>query len=234
MMGSAAHTSKEFEQELRQLRERVLAMGGRAEARIVEAMRALEHRDDALAERVVRADDEIDQDEIEIDELAQTMLATRQPVASDLRFITMSLKIVTDLERIGDLASNVAKRAQELNRLPALRAPVDFSTLAERVEGSLRDALDSFVHRDAEKATAVIEGDREIDRLNAEIFALLIARVATEPESASRVIPLTSIARSLERIGDHAKNLAEEVVYMVRGRDIRHRGLHRPDITNTR
>jgi phosphate transport system protein len=219
------HTSKGFENELLELRERILEMGGLAEIRIAEAMRALVERDDELALRIVRADDEIDQDELEIDALAQTILATRQPVASDLRFITMAMKIVTDLERIGDLAANIAKRAHELNRLPVIHPPVDFAPLAVRVQHSLRDALDSFVRRDPDKATSVIVSDREIDRLNADLFATLIQRVAEEPANASRVIPLTSIARSLERIGDHAKNLAEEVMFMVRGKDVRHGGL---------
>lgn len=199
-------------------------MGGRAEARIGEAMRALSERDEALARAVIEGDDLIDRDELEIDALAQTILATRAPVASDLRFITMAMKIVTDLERIGDLASNIAKRALELNRLPPLAPAVDFGPLADRVQRSLREALDSFVSKDAEKAAKVIEQDREIDELNAHVFADLISRVATESSTVTRVIPLTSIARSLERIGDHAKNLAEEVVFMVRGRDIRHRG----------
>jgi phosphate transport system protein len=209
------------------LRERLLAMGGRAERQIVLAMRAFDERDSTLAETVMANDDEIDKDELDIDELAQAILATRQPVASDLRFITMSLKFVTDLERIGDLAANIAKRALELNRAAPVQPFVDFSKLAEEVMKNLRHALDSFVSRDADRAAQVIDRDEEIDRLNARIFEELINRVATRPEEAPRIIPLTSIARSLERIGDHAKNLAEEVVYMVRGRDVRHRGCER-------
>jgi phosphate transport system protein len=219
------HTSKEFEQELRVLRERLLAMGSRAEEQIALAMRALAERDDKAAEAVIARDDTIDRDEVEIDELAQTILATRQPVASDLRFLTMTLKFVTDLERIGDLACNIAKRVQELNRLPQLKPYVDLPRMADLVQRNLREVLDSFVTRDAEKAAAAIRADTEIDRLNASLFAELIAYVATDPATVTRVIPLTSIARYLERIGDHVKNLAEEVVYMVRGRDIRHRDI---------
>lgn len=217
------HTSKEFEQELTTLRERLMTMAARAESQIAAAMRAVAERDAASAAKVVEADDLIDRDELEIDELAQTILATRQPVASDLRFITMTLKFVTDLERIGDLAANIAKRAQELSCLPVLDPAVDFTPLATGVERNLRGALESFVHRDAETAAGVIDADREIDQLNKEIFAQLLGRIAAEPDSAAQVIPLTSIARSLERIGDHAKNLAEQVVYLVRGRDVRHR-----------
>ena len=219
------HTSKEFEHELRQLRERLLAMGARAESQIAEAMRALAERDDKVAQAVIDRDDEIDRDEVEIDQLAQTILATRQPVASDLRFLTMALKFVTDLERSGDLACNISKRVLELNRMPQLKPYVDLPHLAELVQKNLHDVLDSFVSGDADKAAEVIAADEAIDQLNASLFAELIAYVATDPATVTRVIPLTSVARYLERIGDHVKNLAEEVVYMVRGRDIRHRDL---------
>jgi phosphate transport system protein len=227
-MNERKHTSKEFEHELRALRERLLAMGGRCEEQISRAMRALAERDDKLAEEVLNRDDDIDRDEIEIDDLAQTILATRQPVASDLRFLTMSLKFVTDLERIGDLAANIAKRALELNRLPQLKPYVDLPRMADLVQRNLREVLDSFVTRDDEKAASAIDADEQIDQLNATLFAELIAYVATDPATVTRVIPLTSVARYLERIGDHVKNLAEEVVYMVRGRDIRHKEFTKP------
>jgi phosphate transport system protein len=227
-MSERAHTSKEFEHELRSLRERLLAMGARCEEQISRAMRALAERDDKVAEEVLRRDDDIDRDEIDIDEMAQTILATRQPVASDLRFLTMSLKFVTDLERIGDLAANIAKRALELNRMAQLKPYVDLPRMADLVQRNLRDVLDSFVTRDEDKAANAIEADEQIDQLNATLFAELIAYVATDPATVTRVIPLTSVARYLERIGDHVKNLAEEVVYMVRGRDIRHKEFTKP------
>jgi phosphate transport system protein len=217
------HTSKDFEIELRTLRERLAAMGGRCEQQITLAMQALADRDDDLARKVIDGDQLIDRDENEIDELALQILATRQPVASDLRFITMSLKFVTDLERIGDLASGIAKRALELNHLPALEHNPDLGALAALVQRNLRAALDSFVVRDADRATAVITADREIDKRNASMFAELLAHVATDPATVTRVLPLTSVCRYLERIGDHVKNLAEEVVYMVRAQDVRHR-----------
>src|SRR5262245_20511489 len=175
------HTSKEFEQELRALRERLLSMGARAEQQIARAVRALTSRDDALAIEVIDRDDELDRDEVEIDELAQTILATRQPVASDLRFLTMALKFVVDLERIGDLATNIAKRALEINRLPQLKPYVDLPRMAELVQKNLRDVLDSFVTRDPAKAARAIAADAEIDRLNSNLFAELIAYVATDP-----------------------------------------------------
>ena len=227
-MSERAHTSKEFEHELRSLRERLLAMGARCEEQISRAMRALAERDDKVAEEVLRRDDEIDRDEVDIDEMAQTILATRQPVASDLRFITMSLKFVTDLERIGDLAANIAKRALELNRMPQLKPYVDLPRMADLVQRNLRDVLDSFVTRDEDKAANAIIADQQIDQLNATLFAELIAYVATDPATVTRVIPLTSVARYLERIGDHVKNLAEEVVYMVKAQDVRHQPLAKP------
>jgi phosphate transport system protein len=224
----SSHTNKEFEGELRALRDRLCAMGGRCEQQIERAMEALNERDVTLAKKVIDADAEIDKDENDCDELAFTILATRQPVASDLRFITMALKLVTDLERIGDLAAGIAKRAVELNPLPHLTPVVDLSRLATLVQKNLRAALDSFVARNADEATAVIEADREIDKLNASLYAELLAHVATDPAAVTRVLPLTSVCRYLERIGDHVKNLAESVVYMVRATDVRHRPLPKP------
>ena len=135
----------------------------------------------------------------------------------------MSLKFVVDLERIGDLATGIAKRALELNRLPRLEPRVDFTQLASLVQRNLQHALDSFVKRDADQATAVNTADTEIDKLHGSLFAGLLAHVATDPAAVTRVLPLTSVCRYLERAGDHVKNLAEEVVYMVRATDVRHR-----------
>ena len=218
-----AHTSKDFEQELRTLRERLATMGERAARQIALAMRALADKDDDLARDVIKNDAQIDRDENDVDELALQILATRQPVASDLRFITMSLKFVVDLERIGDLAGGIAKRALELNRLPSLEPRIDLSKLAALVQKNLQAALDAFVRKDADSATAVITADAEIDKLNASLFAELIAHVATDPATVTRVLPLTSVCRYLERVGDHVKNLAEEVVYMVKATDVKHR-----------
>ncbi|HSN25004.1 MAG TPA: phosphate signaling complex protein PhoU [Kofleriaceae bacterium] len=223
-----SHTNKDFEQELRTLRDRLCAMGGRCEQQIVRAMEALEERDVTLAKNVIAADHEIDQDEIDCDELALQILATRQPVASDLRLITMALKLVTDLERIGDLAAGIAKRAIELNPLPRLEPSVDLNPLSALVQKNLHAALDAFVAKNADQATAVIEADRNIDKLNASLFAELLAHVATDPASVTRVLPLTSVCKYLERIGDHIKNLAESVVYMVKATDVRHRPLPKP------
>ena len=192
-----AHTSKEFDTELRTLREKLLVMGERAEGQITLAMQSLTQHDDELARRVIANDTAIDKDELEIDELAQTILATRQPVASDLRFITMALKAVTDLEHIGDLAAGIAKRALELNRLQPLNPNANLMDLAALVQKNLGCALDAFVAKDAEKATGVISAYAEIDRLNANLFAELLARVANDPANVTRVLPLSSVSRYL-------------------------------------
>jgi phosphate transport system protein len=220
---TAQHTSKDFDQELRTLREKLATMGNRAEEQIALAMKALADRDDDLARLVIKNDATIDKDENEIDELALQILATRQPVASDLRFITMSLKFVVDVERIGDLATGIAKRALELNRLAPLDSKIDLHKMATLAQRNLHAALDAFVKKDADAAAAVITADVEIDKLNASLFAELIAHVATDPATVTRVLPLTSVCRYLERIGDHIKNLAEEVIYMVKATDVRHR-----------
>lgn len=216
-------TSKDFENELRTLRERLCGMGGRCEQQIALAMQALTENDDELARRVIKQDNAVDRDENDIDELAFQVLATRQPVAGDLRFLTMALKFVVDLERIGDLAAGIARRVLELNAQPPLGLHVDLNKLALLVQKNLHAALDAFVTRDVDLAHRVIHSDAEIDKLNASLFAELIAHVATDPATVTRVLPMTSVCRYLERIGDHVKNLGEEVVYMVKAQDVRHR-----------
>ena len=218
------HTSREFERELRTLRERLLAMGGRAEQQISRAIEALVTRDDKLAAEVIAADAEIDQDEVTIDELAFLVLARRQPVASDLRFIMLALKVVTDLERIGDLAVNIAKRQKDLSRFDPSPAQDRIQLLAQRTLGALQMALDAFVHADGDLAEKVIAGDRDIDALNMHVIADVISGGADTVQDVARSLALSSVSRYLERIGDHATNIAEMVIYFVRGRDVRHHG----------
>jgi phosphate transport system protein len=216
------HTSREFERELRTLRDRLLAMGGRAEQQIARAVESLRARDENIAQQVIDDDQTIDEDERGIDELAFLILARRQPVASDLRFVMLALKVVTDLERIGDLAVNIAKRVKDLVRLPASPMQERLELLAERVLGALQLALDAFVHADAERAEKVIDGDRDIDALNMHVITDLLANDSEDMRHLARSLALSSVSRYLERIGDHATNIAEMVIYFVRGRDIRH------------
>ncbi|MSP59480.1 MAG: phosphate signaling complex protein PhoU [Myxococcales bacterium] len=218
----SVHTSKEFERELRTLRERLLAMGGRAEQQIQRAIDALRRRSDELADEVIRCDAAIDRDEVEIDELAFLVLARRQPVASDLRFVMTALKIVTDVERIGDLAVNIAKRVRELNRHPTEEVYGLMEQLAALVMAALRGALDAFVHGDADAAERVIAGDPEIDVLNTDVIRAALGAASREAHEVGRWLALSSISRYLERIGDHSTNIAEMVIYSVRGRDVRH------------
>jgi phosphate transport system protein len=217
------HTSREFDRELRTLRDKLLAMGGRAEEQIGRAVQALVKRDEALAAEVINDDQAIDEAEIGIDELAFLILARRQPVASDLRFVMLALKIVTDLERIGDLAVNIAKRVRDLARFPVSPMQDRIELLATRVLGALQLALDAFVHADAERAERVIEGDRDIDALNMHVIADVISGGdAEDVHAVARALALSSVSRYLERIGDHSTNIAEMVIYFVRGRDVRH------------
>ncbi|HEY1584541.1 MAG TPA: phosphate signaling complex protein PhoU [Polyangia bacterium] len=217
------HTSREFDRELRTLRDKLLAMGGRAEEQIGRAVQALVKRDEALAATVIADDQAIDEAEIGIDELAFLILARRQPVASDLRFVMLALKVVTDLERIGDLAVNIAKRVRDLARFPVSPMQDRIELLATRVLGALQLALDAFVHADAERAEKVIDGDRDIDALNMHVIADVISGGdAEDVHAVARALALSSVSRYLERIGDHSTNIAEMVIYFVRGRDVRH------------
>lgn len=218
------HTSREFERELRMLREKLLSMGGRAERQIARAVQSLAQRDDDVAAQVIAEDARIDRDEKEIDELAFLILARRQPVASDLRFVMFALKIVTDLERIGDLAVNIAKRERDLSRFPPSPAYPRIELLAEKVLAALQGALDAFTSSDVERAQQVIAGDREIDALNLHVIADVVSTEPSNVQDVARSLAISSVSRYLERIGDHATNIAEMVIYFVRGRDVRHHG----------
>jgi phosphate transport system protein len=218
----STHTDKAFEADLRDLREKLLAMGAKVEALIAESMRALTERDSPLAERVIQADKEVNRLEVEIDETCRRILALRQPAASDLRLITTALKIVTDLERIGDLAVNIAERAKDLNEAPPLKHYVDTPRLAELAQQQVKKALDAFVSSDVAKAEAVLKEDEHLDVLYLKIFNELLSYMMEDSKNIRRATALMFIAKHLERIGDHATNVAEMVVYMVRGTDIRH------------
>jgi len=216
------HTDREYEAELGRLRERILLLGAKVEAAIAAGIRAVVERDSALARATIEGDREIDRLEVETDALCLRILARRQPVASDLRFITLALKLVTDLERIGDLSVNVCERALELNEEPTLKPYVDLPQMAQAARTMVREALDAFVAGDAERARAVIDRDATVDAYYAQIFRELLTYMMEDPRNIYRATRLQSVAKYLERIGDHACNLAEMVVFMVGGQDIRH------------
>ena len=221
-MALKKHTDKSYDVELDDLRSKLLTLGGKVEAEIALSMRALAERDSKLAEQVLSADQEVNLLELEVDEGCRRLLALRQPAASDLRFITTALKIVVDLERIGDLAVNIAERAIDLNQSPALRPVHDLTRLAQLCQAQLRKALDAFVDGDPAKAEEVIKDDDLLDALYHNLFSELLALMMEDPRNIRRANSLLFVAKHLERLGDHATNVAEMVVYMVRGTDVRH------------
>jgi phosphate transport system protein len=220
-MAPETHTDKVYEAELAQLRDKLLSMGGKVEAAMAGSVRALIERDSALAEKVIAQDREVNRAEVEIDEMCRRLLALRQPAASDLRFITTALKIVTDLERMGDLAVNVAERANDLAQSPPSRP---FHDLTDLSGSQLEKALDAFVEKNVEKAEEVIEGDDLLDAIYHRLFNDLLAYMMEDSRVIRRATSIMFAAKQLERFGDHATNVAEMVVYMVRGTDVRHPG----------
>ncbi len=216
------HTDKAYEAELKALRERLLAMGGLVEQAISSSVRAITERDSALAEQVKTRDRDINRMEVEIDGMCRRVLALRQPAASDLRFITTALKIVTDLERMGDLAVNVAERALDLNQAPPLGPLHELSKIADLAEAQAKKALDAFVTGDVDKADEVMRGDDLIDALYLKLFNDLLARMMEDSRNIRRATATMFAAKHLERFADHATNLAEMVIYMVQGQDVRH------------
>jgi phosphate transport system protein len=217
-----AHTDKSYERELADLRDKLLTMSGKVEAAISASVRSITERNSEMARAVKANDVEVNRLEVDIDDACRRILALRQPAASDLRFITTALKIVTDLERMGDLAVNIAERAIDLNQSPPLGPFHDISSLAELGEAQLRRALDAFVERDAIKAEEVMKGDDLLDALYLKLFNELLAVMMEDSRAIRRATSLMFAAKHLERIGDHATNVAEMVVYMVRGTDVRH------------
>src|SRR4029078_3686633 len=218
------HPDQAYEGELRHIREMLLMMGAKVEEMLGQAMKALVERDSELAEETLYIDRQINRLEIEVDDLCLRVLARRQPVASDLRFITMDLKVVTDLERMGDLAVNICERVMELNEEPPLKPYLEVVNMAEAAQEMLREALDAFVAGDADRAQAIIERDSKVDAYYAAIFRELLTYMMDNPRNIFRATREQSIAKYIERIADHATNLAEMVVFMVHGKDIRHVG----------
>jgi phosphate transport system protein len=216
------HTDKAYEAELTALRDQLLEMGGLVETAIAQSVRAVVERDAALAEQVKQRDRVINRMEVAIDQACRRILALRQPAASDLRFITTSLKIVTDLERMGDLAVNIAERGVDLAQAPALRPLHDLVKLAELSEAQLKRALDAFVTGDTAEAEEVLQGDDHLDALYLKVFNELLGLMMEDPRAIRRATSLMFVAKHLERFGDHATNLAEMVIFMVRGTDVRH------------
>jgi phosphate transport system protein len=202
-------------------------MGHKAEQMISDSIRSLVERRTSLAEAVIARDDELDNLEMEVDDLCYELLARDQPVASDLRLIATAVKIVKDIERIGDIGVNIAERVVELIQEPELKPIVDLPIMAEAAQKILKESLDAFVDSDTELAQTVISKDDFLDELYEQMFRELLTYMLEDPRSVSRAIKLIFIAKALERVGDHSANVAEMVVFLVEGQDIRHgKGAH--------
>lgn len=220
--------TRHFQEELEALQERLLAMGGLAEERLIESVRSLSARDRNLVQRVLGGDEPINELHIEIDDRCFKLLALHQPMAADLRAIVAAVKINTDLERVGDLAVNIAEAATRYLQHPPVKPLIDIPRMGEIAQGMLRDALDAFVRRDVGLAEAVLAADDRLDELKTQIFRELLTFMLSEPSTIEPALDLILISRHLERMGDHATNIAEDVIFMVAARDVRHHAADGP------
>ena len=216
-------TSIVIDMDLDQLKQKLLTMASHAEIAVNEALRALIERDYDLALRVKESDNVIDHLEVEIDEMAIQLLA-KAPLASDLRLVTVAMKISQNLERVGDEATKIAKRARDLSQEPPVKVVVDLPRMAKLALDMLKAALDAFVNRDPVAARALIPRDKEVDGINKQITNQITQHMVENPDAIKRCLNLITVSRSLERIADHATNVAEEVVYLYEAQDIRHTG----------
>jgi phosphate transport system protein len=227
---AATERVRHFQEELEQLKARLLEMGGLAEEQVRLAVQSLVQRDRALIARVLTSDEPLNALHIEIDNRCFTLLALHQPMAVDLRSIVAAVKINTDLERVGDLAINIAEAALRYANHPPVKRLIDIPNMASIAQTMLRDALDAFVRRDTDLAQQVLNADDELDGLKTQIFRELLTYMLQDPATIEPALDLILISRHLERIGDHATNIAEDVIFMVSARDVRH---HASDQTST-
>lgn len=211
-----------FDDELNSLKQKVLTMGSMVENALKDSIKSLVDRDNDLARAVIEKDHRVNALDVEIDEESIRLIALRQPMASDLRFITTAMKITTDLERMGDLAVNIAERALELNEEPVLKPYIDIPRMREIAQKMTRDALDAFVRKDEALARDVIMRDDEVDYLKHEVLKELAVFMVQDPTTVTRAMKVSFIAQYLERLADHATNIAEMVIYLVKGKLIRH------------
>ncbi|MBZ5553425.1 MAG: phosphate signaling complex protein PhoU [Acidobacteriia bacterium] len=213
---------RHFEEDLSELKQKLLAMGSLVERALHQAIKALVERDAQLGLQVFEGEEAINMLQIEIDDRAMRLLALQQPMATDLRLIASAVKINNDLERIGDLCVNIAQRVLSLINQPPISPMIDLPRMAALAEKMLHDGLDAFVNRNADLARNVLESDDKVDRLRDDIFQELVRFMTSHPDAVQRGIDLLLISRNIERVADHATNVAEDVIYVVAGRDVRH------------
>ena len=222
MVLQRAHTDPQYEAELADLHKRVLALGGVIERQILNAMRAFDRRDDELARATIAADEQSDRMDEEIHDLCLRILALHQPAAGDLRLITTTQSITADLERIGDIVVNICERILELNREAVVETAIDLPKMADVAEAMVRRSIDAYDRGDVDLALEVCREDDEIDKANERFFRNLLSSMVEQPEAIGRCLRAMFIAKSVERIADHATNIAGMVVFMVTGKSIRH------------
>ena len=213
---------RHFEEELGTLQTRLLEMGGLAEERVRASVQGLVARDLAATERVMRGDEPINRLHVEVDERCFRLLALYQPMATDLRSIVAAVKINSDLERVGDLAVNIAEAARRYAMHPPVKQLIDIPRMGDIAQSMLHDALDSYVKRDTGLADAVLRSDDELDGLKTQVFRELLTYMLQDPSTIEPALDLILVSRHLERIGDHATNVAEDVIFMVSAQDVRH------------
>jgi len=215
---------RHFQEDLDTLKERLLAMGGLAEERVREAVRALMERDPSAIDGILIGDEPINDLHMEVDDRCFKLLALHQPMAADLRVIVAAVKINTDLERVGDLAVNIAEAGKRYLQHPPVKPLIDIPRMGDLAQKMLRDALDAFVRRDMVLAEAVLAADDTLDALKTQIFRELLTYMLQTPQTIEPAIDLILISRHLERIGDHATNVAEDVIFILSAKDVRHHG----------
>lgn len=213
---------RHFDEQLKVLLEKIVLMGSTVEAMIADAVRALMERNDTLMRSVYEREREVDRLQMEVDEMAVRLTALQQPVAADVRFLFMASRIVTELERIGDQAINICENTKFVLQFPPMKPMVDVPIMAEVAQRMVRDGLTALIERRVGDAEAVLEQEEKVDAFKDQIFRTLLTYMMADPGTIQRALSLILISRNLERIGDHATNIAEEVIYLVNGKDVRH------------
>lgn len=215
--------TKHLVREIDKLKQQILNLAAEVEAAVYQAVKAVQERDYDRAENVIEQDLEIDAQEVEVEEECLKILALHQPVAIDLRFIIAVLKINNDLERIGDLAVNISRRAKSMTKLPRTKNAPDFGPMSSRVMSMLRKSLEALVNLDADLARSVCAADDEVDDLNKQMHMIIQEGIRSSPQDSEMLLQLISVSKNLERIADHSTNIAEDVIYMIEGEIVRHR-----------